>query len=570
MTEEAADGQRVLEDLQGLVARLAGRLPDVLVTQIRDWLGAEDVIGLAEVLVGSAIAKGASVTSADARLLASLPTAAEHSTGLPPELTVTDEVPAVVHRFEAGPPAIRTAGRFTDPADHATLSALYRDPHAVSVRRAVRTADGEPHRRVYLFEADPGVRVWRHVAAAQEMLRAGGEEAPQVEAFWTGDPLSPYQQAVLDASIVLWARPLLPRRGATMFGNALDPNRAKHVAEWHRWNEEVWNTLTGLHRLVQRLVPRLPAERLFALRRMLGLAELGRLAPALASAAAESGMPLTTRESALLRAVPGQIRASAVDLSALDRVPAAEDADALAASEARASAGHRFAAAPPGGWDAVIAAASDSAALVLASQPGVAEVWRAWSASEDGAEGKAGVPVFLVAVDPGLAAWDVAFDGHLALSTSGRTVVVESFWIGDVLLPYQASALEVADPLWIDVVEESPFAGGVRAATVHDLVDAGGQPRFAADHPRLPDPAECDRLAARMQAGDIVVGTDALAVDAVDPGRGRIVPLSYRTDGQWIWRMASAYYLAEYQLAPEPGLLEHLRSMERGADLSEA
>lgn len=79
MTEEAADGQRVLEDLQGLVARLAGRLPDVLVTQIRDWLGAEDVIGLAEVLVGAAIANGVSMTSADARLLASLPTAAEHS-----------------------------------------------------------------------------------------------------------------------------------------------------------------------------------------------------------------------------------------------------------------------------------------------------------------------------------------------------------------------------------------------------------------------------------------------------------------------------------------------------------
>jgi hypothetical protein len=148
----------------------------------------------------------------------------------------------------------------------------------------------------------------------------------------TGDPLSPYQQAVLDASTVLWARPPLPRRGATMFGNALDPNRAKHVAEWHRWSEEVWNTLTGLHRLVQRLVPRLPAERLFALRRMLGLAELGRLAPALASAAAEAGMPLTTRESALLRAIPEQIRASGVDLSVLDRVPAAEDADALAAS----------------------------------------------------------------------------------------------------------------------------------------------------------------------------------------------------------------------------------------------
>src|SRR5260370_28542827 len=158
-----------------------------------------------------------------------------------------------------------------------------------------------------------------------------------------------------------------------MFGNALDPNRAKHVAEWHRWSEEVWNTLTGLHRLVQRLVPRLPAERLFALRRMLGLAELGRLAPALASAAAAAGMPLTTPESALLRAIPEQIRASGVHLSALDRVPAAEDADALAASEARASAGHRFAAAPPGGWDAAMAAAPESALLLPAAPPGVAE-----------------------------------------------------------------------------------------------------------------------------------------------------------------------------------------------------
>ncbi|MCW2939607.1 MAG: hypothetical protein JWN00_2592 [Actinomycetia bacterium] len=57
MTDEVRDGQRVLEDLQGLAARLAGRLPDALVTQIRDWLGAEDVIGLAEVVVGAAIAK---------------------------------------------------------------------------------------------------------------------------------------------------------------------------------------------------------------------------------------------------------------------------------------------------------------------------------------------------------------------------------------------------------------------------------------------------------------------------------------------------------------------------------
>jgi hypothetical protein len=46
----------------------------------------------------------------------------------------------------------------------------------------------------------------------------------------------------------------------------------------------------------------------------------------------------------------------------------------------------------------------------------------------------------------------------------------------------------------------------------------------------------------------------------LDPSQLYCVPMSFRTDGKWIWNEASAYYADEHQLAPDAGLLEHLRA----------
>jgi hypothetical protein len=246
----------------------------------------------------------------------------------------------------------------------------------------------------------------------------------------------------LSGSVPLWTRPALPERGPSLFGAAIDRDRASRVTEWYQWAGEVWATLTRLHRLLLRLAPVLPVERLAGLRRTLAEGELAAFVGDLAPLLAESGLALAATEVALLRGIPSQIE----PLSAF----------------------------------------------------------------------------------------------HLA-------------------------ALENADPLWIATLEESPHTGGVRTAGVYDFADDAGVPRFAADHPRLPDPAECDRLAARMIAGEVVVRDPARAEDVIDPGRGRIVPEDFHTDGEWIWRASAAYYLAEYQLAPHQDLLEHLRRMERGA-----
>jgi hypothetical protein len=47
--------------------------------------------------------------------------------------------------------------------------------------------------------------------------------------------------------------------------------------------------------------------------------------------------------------------------------------------------------------------------------------------------------------------------------------------------------------------------------------------------------------------------------DVVDPVRGPVVPVSFRTDGRWIWNEAATYYLDLHRLAPDPGLVAYAR-----------
>lgn len=81
--------------------------------------------------------------------------------------------------------------------------------------------------------------------------------------------------------------------------------------------------------------------------------------------------------------------------------------------------------------------------------------------------------------------------------------------------------------------------------------------RFAADHPVL-EGETLSRVAAYLEAGAPVLGTASCLPDVVTPERGAVVPMSYRTDGRWLWTDSVTYYLREYGLAPEPDLLSHV------------
>src|SRR2546421_4746100 len=98
----------------------------------------------------------------------------------------------------------------------------------------------------------------------------------------------------------------------------------------------------------------------------------------------------------------------------------------------------------------------------------------------------------------------------------------------------------------------------MRIGGVFDGVDEiTGRAVVAPDHVRL-DPAERVRVGAYLRAGTEVMSTTATDVDQVEPDRGEVVPMGFRTDGEWVWSDEVPYYVETYGLAPEPDLYRHI------------
>ncbi|MEQ6896299.1 hypothetical protein [Microbacterium sp. KR10-403] len=96
---------------------------------------------------------------------------------------------------------------------------------------------------------------------------------------------------------------------------------------------------------------------------------------------------------------------------------------------------------------------------------------------------------------------------------------------------------------------------------------------FAADsvptdpdqHPRLSEERltadEAARVAAYLEAGTVVMHTTARGIDVLDENR-RVVPLTIRTDGDYVWTGPVAYYVKAYGVAPDAEFLAHLRARD--------
>ncbi|MER6587109.1 MULTISPECIES: hypothetical protein [Micromonospora] len=193
------------------------------------------------------------------------------------------------------------------------------------------------------------------------------------------------------------------------------------------------------------------------------------------------------------------------------------------------------------------------AVAVVRRQPDAVALWRAWRiAPEWAASVIPPAPVYVLEANGPQAV--TAANVMRALAGAGLTApLVEVYRSGDKLPPYAAAARASGALLWADRDAEP-----LRIARVHDEVDDDGA-RFAPDRERLSGP-ELARVAAYLDAGTPVLATTARGPDVVRPERGRVVPMTYRTDGRWLWPESVAYYLQAYGLAPEPDLLAHIRS----------
>jgi nicrotizing toxin Mtb-like protein len=106
--------------------------------------------------------------------------------------------------------------------------------------------------------------------------------------------------------------------------------------------------------------------------------------------------------------------------------------------------------------------------------------------------------------------------------------------------------------------------GELRKARPFDGDGPDGRPRVS----RPPvDVAERDRLLAYLEKAPIVLAARGFDADQLDPAGPRRVPLTFHTDGAWIWPGSVGYYLRRHDVAPEPELVDHAR--RRGFQLPE-
>jgi hypothetical protein len=97
----------------------------------------------------------------------------------------------------------------------------------------------------------------------------------------------------------------------------------------------------------------------------------------------------------------------------------------------------------------------------------------------------------------------------------------------------------------------------MRQARVWDGVRENGRKYVSR---ALVPPEETARVLAYLEEAPIVLAARGYDTDEKDPSRGANVPMTFHTDGEWIWPGAVAYYLRTHEIPPEPDLVAHIRA----------
>jgi hypothetical protein len=313
------------------------------------------------------------------------------------------------------------------------------------------------------------------------------------------------------------------------------------------------------HRLLFRLAGRAPDDLLAGCREWLADGDVGDLARAVTFWAVSQDAALAEEDLVLLSELVAETGADADGLGQLqlddsDPYPYYGFAPVIPADfESPGGAGEA------GDQIAVVAKTDgqveQAAVTAVEGVPGAIGMWRAWRFPSDGAPWPPPKRVFVVETRGGVGEPGVAVGLQRRLAAAGENdPQVEVYQTGCRLPMYQELARSCGELLWAAVKDP-----GIRIAAVFDEVDPDEGPRFRPDHARVPDD-EASRVVSYLYSGEPLLVTTGRMDDVMDPARTYCVPMSFRTDGTWIWTEAAAYYVQQHRLEPDPGLLAHLRS----------
>jgi hypothetical protein len=106
--------------------------------------------------------------------------------------------------------------------------------------------------------------------------------------------------------------------------------------------------------------------------------------------------------------------------------------------------------------------------------------------------------------------------------------------------------------------ESAGSTGGPRPARVFDANLADGRPAFSPERRRIVEPERRERLIHYLRHARMVLRAAGMMADPTTGDPAPVVPLSFRTDGTWVWSEAVPYYVSRRGVAPELEFLNHI------------
>ncbi|MER7000917.1 hypothetical protein [Streptomyces sp. NPDC000410] len=327
-----------------------------------------------------------------------------------------------------------------------------------------------------------------------------------------------------------------------------DDEDARFEAEHDDEDAEGEEQALACHELLLLMAGKIPDQLITQCRAWLAEGRRTEVGSALAFAAAGAKVPLRAEDIDLLEELLNEADADTRVLEDIDE------------AEYEALPRYRFELTPDAEPRLSGPVSDETDAAVMAGcedTDGAVGMWRTWRLPPAGAPWPPPRRVYVVEVE----AVDqlIGATAHLqsVLSAVGeQDPQVEVYPTGVKLPSYQQYARNTSDLLW--AASDDP---GIDLVAVFDGVDPEVGPIFRTDHPRAADDEERYRMLAYLAAGSPLLLTTARMDDVVDRDLGTVVPMSYRTDGFWIWSDASAYYLETHGLLPAPELTEQMRSV---------
>jgi hypothetical protein len=311
-------------------------------------------------------------------------------------------------------------------------------------------------------------------------------------------------------------------------------------------DEDLGRVIPALHELLLRLAGHVPDQVMTTSREALGHGGVGTLARIVTSAVLEHDIVLAHDDERLIRRL---------------LVEHGADPKALSGVDVLAGACPRYSFGPlsgePDDHDSDVAvtdvSVTDVSVTAVASVPDARGLWRTWRFHTDRLPSPAPRPLYLVEVDTGGDPVAATVLLQRALIDAGNAdPQIEAYVSGTPLPTYQTLARASSELLWAC----SP-APEIRVAACFDEADPETR---RPDRQLVGDGQERRGLVDYLRSGEPLLVTGAREADVVDPARGTVVPVDFRTDGAWIWTDAVTYYLDVHHLRPDADLVEHIRS----------